>query len=390
MTRRLPVAVLILIVVAPILYAQDPKSGAQNMNYSRQVYSKVHMVAIAKLTFEAPPAAEFKYDRYPNGGPERIQSGEGKDFARKAGKAWLLSDDWGESGEAVDEGTARRLNNWISVIDSCLNTNVPLKFVRTEDAGEREEFVFEEAGKGKGERPHLIFGKYKNATNDKPPILDHFTGPMQLGPHQAMVDIKFSYLIAVKINDLDERSPSPAPSSTPTMNSPLPSPAASAPQTGGTVSLLDGKLKIDIPPDFVREPKDPNDPKTLAKFTREDGAWGTVLRGTHGLTPDQLDGYIKKRVAEYNNGFKWMPKGAHLQWLHKEIVTINGWKWADWSFVPMLKGKKHYRNNPVYSRNLTTSYKGQLLEINFTTNLNTDPALKDKIDRIMASVRLEE
>ena len=47
------------------------------MKYSRDAYSKVHMVAIAKLEFEAPPAAEFKYDRYPNGGPERVQSGEG-------------------------------------------------------------------------------------------------------------------------------------------------------------------------------------------------------------------------------------------------------------------------------------------------------------------------
>jgi hypothetical protein len=77
-------------------------------------------------------------------------------------------------------------------------------------------------------------------------------------------------------------------------------------------------------------------------------------------------------------------------WLHKEVVTINGWKWADWSFVPMLKGKKDYRNSPVYSRNLTTSYKGQLLEINFTTNSTTDPALKDEIDKVMASVHLEE
>jgi len=159
-----------------------------------------------------------------------------------------------------------------------------------------------------------------------------------------------------------------------------------------TVTLLDGKFKIDIPSDFKREPDDPKEPKTLAKFAHngEGGAWGTVLRGTHGLTPQELDGYMKKRVAEYSKGFKWMPKDAHLQWLHKEIVTINGWKWADWSFVPVLKGKKDYRNNPIYTRNLTTSYKGQLLEINFTTNLTTDPALKDEIDKIVASVHLEE
>ena len=53
----------------------------------------------------------------------------------------------------------------------------------------------------------------------------------------------------------------------------------------------------------------------------------------------------------------------------------------------MLKGAKDYRRNPVYTRFL---YKGQLLEITFTTNLNTDPALKEEIDHIMDSVHLQE
>ncbi|PYK28866.1 MAG: hypothetical protein DME59_01275, partial [Verrucomicrobia bacterium] len=159
---------------------------------------------------------------------------------------------------------------------------------------------------------------------------------------------------------------------------------------GTTVSLLDGKLTIDIPSDFSRDPDDHKDPKTIAKFSGPDGAWGTVLRGTHGLRPDQLDGYLKMRVSEYNKGFKWLPKDSHLQWLKKDIVTIDGRKWADWSFVPIMKGRKDYSHNPVYTRNLTTSYKGQLLEINFTSNLNTDPKLKEEIDRIMDSVHLEE
>ncbi len=59
------------------------------------------------------------------------------------------------------------------------------------------------------------------------------------------------------------------------------------------MSLLDGKLKIDLPPDFSHDPDDPKDPKTLAKFSGPDGAWGAVLRGTHGLAPDKLDRYLK-------------------------------------------------------------------------------------------------
>jgi hypothetical protein len=47
-------------------------------------------------------------------------------------------------------------------------------------------------------------------------------------------------------------------------------------------------------------------------------------------------------------------------------------------------------HNPVYTRFLTTSYEGQLLEVTFTSNLNTAPELKKEIDHIMASVNLEK
>ncbi|HEU0273548.1 MAG TPA: tetratricopeptide repeat protein [Candidatus Udaeobacter sp.] len=164
-----------------------------------------------------------------------------------------------------------------------------------------------------------------------------------------------------------------------------------SPRAGATtISLLGGKLKLELPSDFSRDPDDPKDPKTLAKFSGPNSAWGIVLRGTHGLTPDQLDAYLKMRVSEYSKGFKWLPKDSHLEWLKKDIVTINGWKWADWRYVPMKKGAKDYSHNPVYTRFLTTSYKGQLLEISFTSNLNTDPKLKDQINQVMDSVHLEE
>lgn len=164
----------------------------------------------------------------------------------------------------------------------------------------------------------------------------------------------------------------------------------SPPSGATTVSLLDGKLKLELPSDFSRDADDPKEPKTVAKFSGPDGAWGAVLRGTHGLTPDKLEGYLKMRVAEYSKGFNWLPKDSHLEWLKKDIVTINGWKWADWRYVPMRKGAKDYSHNPVYTRFLTTSYKGQLLEINFTSNLNTNPELKREIDHIMDSVHVEE
>jgi hypothetical protein len=66
------------------LRAQDAKFAADNLKYSRDFYSKVHFVAIANFSLGSAGTAEFKYDRYPNGGPERIQCGDGE-FARKDG-----------------------------------------------------------------------------------------------------------------------------------------------------------------------------------------------------------------------------------------------------------------------------------------------------------------
>jgi tetratricopeptide (TPR) repeat protein len=811
---------------------ENTEVAADDLKYSRDFYSKVHFVAIANLDFGAAGTAQFKYDRYPNGGPERIQTGDGE-FARKDGKTWLKSNDWGETGKPVDAQTAKRLNNWIGLIDARLNGEpaskdpsegaTEMKFIGKEDQGEREEFVFEESKeKPKAKSyPHIRFGRFKNA-QDQQVLLSEFSGAMRLGGRDATVKISFSHLIAVNIQDVTEKSPSPASSPSgedsdenlvnrgiekakngdldgaivdfdraakadPQNDAPyynraqakwlkkdtsgaiadytraielgstnpaaynnrgnaraenndqdgaiadytraielkpnyaracynramakeakgdkagaaadfkrakeldpelaseesaadsnnesdvdlvergiekgqqgdldgaladlnraieldpknsaayynraatkllkkdtagaiadythvieldpknvnaynnrgilkarnndpdgaiadynhaieldpkeakaynnrgnvkkakgdldgaiadftsaigldsnlaiayknrgearqakgdaigaeadlknaekidlvnrgiekakkgdldgalaefnraiklspnnavayynrahakrLKKDAAGAladctraieldPKFGeayferGTlkgrskdvdgaiadftraielkpdhayayynrgiarkakgdkagadadfknaaaanrVSLLDGKLKIDISPDFSREPDDPAHPKTIAKFSGPaDGVWGEVLRGTHGLTPDKLEGYLKMRVAEYSKGFKWLPKDSRLQWLKKEIVTIDGRKWADWRYIPVLKGKKDYSHNPVYTRFLTTSYKGQLLEITFTSNLNTNPELKEEINHIMDSVHLEE
>jgi hypothetical protein len=109
---------------------------------------------------------------------------------------------------------------------------------------------------------------------------------------------------------------------------------------------------------------------------------------THTGTAKRL--FAKARAGILERLQLALPKDSHLQWLKKEIVTIDGRKWADWRYVPMLRGKKDYSHNPVYTRFLTTSYKGQLLEITFTSNLNTEPKLKEEIDRIMDSIHLEE
>ena len=95
----------------------------------------------------------------------------------------------------------------------------------------------------------------------------------------------------------------------------------------GTVTLLDGKLTLDTTDAFVPGKNPKSEKQSIAYFTApESDAWGIIMRGTHGLQPDGLAAYLKNKVAEYTKGMSRCPK---LNWLKKEIVTIDGRKWAD-------------------------------------------------------------
>ncbi len=382
MKRRLLGTVFAGFVTLTCLHAQDAMKAAESLKYSRETYTKVHLVAITTLDFGKGNVTRFKYDRYPKGGPERVQAGDGE-FVRNKSPGWLASNDWGETGKPVDAPTAQRLNNWVGLIDGKLNAEPPLEFVTTKSEGEREQFIYQEAKSRGGNGARFTFGKYMSEKSETLPLLSEISGPTKLGARVATVTVRFSYLVAVNLVETKDES---APAKTPVASTDTAGKSA----TGPTVRLLDGKLTLVLPPDFSRDPDDPKTPKTLAKFSRASGAWGEVLQGTHGLTPEQLPNYLKKRVTEYSKGFNWLPNDTPLTWLRKDIVTIGSRPWADWRYVPMKKGSKDYRNSPVYTRFLTTSYKGQLLEVTFTTNIDTAPELKQEIDRIMDSVHLEE
>jgi hypothetical protein len=71
-------------------------------------------------------------------------------------------------------------------------------------------------------------------------------------------------------------------------------------------------------------------------------------------------------------------------------VTIDGRKWADMIYIAPRKNAKNARDGLMYTRIFGTSYKGQLLEFIFTSNTDENPALKDKIDKVIESVRLAD
>ena len=154
------------------------------------------------------------------------------------------------------------------------------------------------------------------------------------------------------------------------------------------VTLLDGKLKFDTTDAFVPDKKPTSTKQSIADFSaRNSDAWGAITRGTHGLQPEELKNYMDRKVDSYTKGLSWVPK---LNWLKKEIVTINGRQWADMIYIAPRPNAKNARDGLMYTRIFGTSYKGQLLELVFTSNTDENPALKDKIDKVIESVKLEK
>ena len=104
------------------------------------------------------------------------------------------------------------------------------------------------------------------------------------------------------------------------------------------------------------------------------------------MQPDGLADYLKSKVAEYTKGMSWLPK---VNWLKKEIVTIDDRNWADLRYVAPRALPKNLRDGLLYTQIPATSDESQLLEILFTSNTDDNPVLKDKIDKVMESARLE-
>ena len=162
MNRALAAAFVSLILSAGSSPGQDAQFAADKLEYSRDFYAKVHFIVAANL-----PVA-FKYDRYPSGGPERIQCEEGT-YARQHGQPWLYTENrarrgepithaerdrfisqagsnasWGRVGEPVDEQTALKLESWIKLVDAALNTEpAGAKLTEKSEAEGRAEWIFE-------------------------------------------------------------------------------------------------------------------------------------------------------------------------------------------------------------------------------------------------------
>jgi len=181
------------------LRAQDAKFVADNLKYSQDFYSKVHFVAIAKL-----PQA-FKYDRYPSGGPERVQCDAGT-YLRQYGKPWVhlndtgrtglpidyaeraryvmtfaLREDWGRSGDPVDSEIARKVDGWIKLVDAALNAApAAVKLVDKSETEGKTQWIFEAPSENPDGVP--IRFTFRKPISDKTQnvLLHEFSGSIRL------------------------------------------------------------------------------------------------------------------------------------------------------------------------------------------------------------------
>ena len=185
--------------VLSTLRAQDAKFFADNLKYSRDFYFKVHFVAIASLP------ASFKYDRYPSGGPERIQCDDGT-YVRQHGRPWrylndkmrtglpidypernryvmtfALREDWGRTGEPVDKETARKLDGWIKLAEAALSvTAANAKLLnKSETTDSRTQWIFEVPSENPDGVPARFTFRKPSSDKNENVLLHEFSGPLR-------------------------------------------------------------------------------------------------------------------------------------------------------------------------------------------------------------------
>jgi hypothetical protein len=212
--RSIPIFSILIATASSLLaIEQEDPRFTQWMQNSRTAFANNHLIAYVKLeSLEGKSrSAECRYDRYPEK-VERIQTPSGLTYARKKGKKWIQSDDWGESGKPPPKDRIQQLDDWVAYVDIPLRTEKPetrdksqgaivVRLVNQSTTEDRdEEFVFEQ-GREKQTSvnyPKFTFLKYKNSKLEDA-ILYKFSGPIYSGSEKVQMNIQYGLMIAVKM-----------------------------------------------------------------------------------------------------------------------------------------------------------------------------------------------
>ncbi|HJX98466.1 MAG TPA: hypothetical protein VJ281_06280 [Chthoniobacterales bacterium] len=228
--KRTLVGLLLLVTFSIFAADQSDPRLEKWLEQSRKVFQAHHLIAYVRLAHidKKGPPFEFRYDRYPEG-IERVQKPDGAALAHKKGKKWMVSDDWGETGEEVDPSVAKQTEAMIGYVDIPLSGKheskdksqgadvVRVVNQRKTDEG-NEEIVFErgrEHQKPDGNYPRLTFFRYKDAPPDDV-ILTNYSGPVyDVGGGKVQLDVRYEYMVAVKMDESNVKIITPPPSPSP-------------------------------------------------------------------------------------------------------------------------------------------------------------------------------
>jgi hypothetical protein len=199
------------------------------MESSSKIFASHHLIAYVRLAHIGRKGGEleFRYDRYPDK-VERVQRPDGAALARKKDKKWVESDDWGETGEPVDPEVAKQTEVLVSYVDLPLKSKgesrdksqgaVVVRVIdqRTTKEG-NEEIVFEQGREHQtqGNYPKFTFFRFKGAYPDDV-ALSEFSGPVyDSGGGKVQLDVRYDYMIAVKMDKTNVNIITPTPSPSP-------------------------------------------------------------------------------------------------------------------------------------------------------------------------------
>jgi hypothetical protein len=152
------------------------------------------------------------------------------------------------------------------------------------------------------------------------------------------------------------------------------------------IVLLDGKVVLHVPPDFVQAT---NQTKPKGSYTvltlLESGDRGLSVKVTYGhhtAKMSELGKFLDQKFSEYSILKEKLPR---FRWLDHRLVERDGRQWVDMRFAHGLQNTKE---REVYTHCVSTILNEHLLEIWVVTHRAPDSAEKALVDEIIQSVRV--
>ena len=202
-----------------VLRAQNPEVAPADLNFSRAAFTHNHLVVRVELRVERNKYVHYQYDRYPD--LVRIKMDDGVTYAKPKAKAWLKSEDWGETGTKAEAGKVLELDADAKMAELPLQESKSLdptqggtvwKLVSRTKKEINEYFTYEksrERPRAGGVYSRYTFVKFKGDSDGKL-LLSHYSGQLRADARLIPMEAQFDLLIQLPPGSVKfERAPDP-------------------------------------------------------------------------------------------------------------------------------------------------------------------------------------